>query len=178
MNVIDISGRKFGALEVIDASDLRTPQGHIIWRCRCECGEIILVSGGQLRRGGRKGCGCGAGYKKKGRKPGRDPKRSMREYRIWSDMIQKCTNRRDPRYKRYGGAGITVSERWRESFDNFFEDMGPRGVRKKFLVRIDHEQGYSKANCRWSTRQQSAGKPTASRRRGRRPRKNIKSSKR
>lgn len=169
--MIEMSGKRFGALTVIDATELRTDQGHIIWRCRCQCGEIVLASGGQLRRGARKGCGCGAGYKPRGRPPGRDPSRSRREYRIWADIIQRCHNRRDPRFKYYGGAGIEVCARWRESFDNFYDDMGPRGPRKKFLMRIDRTQGYSKTNCRWSMRIQRSDSSTAPRRRVKRRRK-------
>lgn len=74
-----------------------------------------------------------------------------REYRAYRDMLNRCYYEKHNRYPRYGGRGITVCERWLESFDNFVDDMGacPDGYQ---LDRKDNDAGYSKGNCRWATR--------------------------
>lgn len=73
-----------------------------------------------------------------------------RAYSSWAGMITRCTNPAAADYYRYGGRGITVDPSWRD-FAAFLADMGepPPGTS---LDRIDNDQGYSAANCKWSTR--------------------------
>src|SRR5690348_13336869 len=73
-------------------------------------------------------------------------------YRSWAGMKKRCDNPNDPKYPRYGGAGIRYDPRW-ASFDAFLEDMGERPPGTS-IDRIDNSGGYSKANCRWATHMQ------------------------
>lgn len=63
-------------------------------------------------------------------------------------MIQRCTNPKHRDYKRYGGRGISVCERWL-TFSNFLADMGekPKGAT---IERRDNDGRYEKRNCRWA----------------------------
>ena len=49
---IDLTGQVFGRLTAIEHV---TSKG---WRCRCECGTIKIVPGGNLRSGMTRSCGC------------------------------------------------------------------------------------------------------------------------
>lgn len=75
-----------------------------------------------------------------------------RLYWIWAAMIQRCHNPKNKQFANYGGRGITVCDRWRV-FKNFEADMGPRPAGKS-LDRINNNEGYSLANCRWTTSKQ------------------------
>jgi hypothetical protein len=67
-------------------------------------------------------------------------------------MIQRCTNPKQKSYATYGARGIAVCERWRQSFEAFYTDMGPRPSPKHTLERRNNNEGYSKENCSWETR--------------------------
>lgn len=71
-------------------------------------------------------------------------------YRSWDGMKQRCLNPKATGYKRYGGAGVAVCDRWLK-FENFLADMGerPEGTT---LDRINPERGYEPGNCRWADR--------------------------
>lgn len=40
---LDLAGIQLGHLTVLEATDHRSSQGSIIWRCRCDCGNEILL---------------------------------------------------------------------------------------------------------------------------------------
>lgn len=70
-------------------------------------------------------------------------------YRIWWNLIDRCYNSENPQFKSYGGRGIYVCDRWRESFQNFFDDMHPTYHEGLQVDRRNNNSGYTPINCRW-----------------------------
>ena len=54
--LVDLTGQKFGHLEVIERAGVTT-NGSVTWKCKCICGNIKNMSGVYLRKGA-KDCGC------------------------------------------------------------------------------------------------------------------------
>lgn len=79
------------------------------------------------------------------------------EYRAWRAMKVRCFNTNSQDYPNYGGRGITVCDRWRNSYENFLADMGRRPSARHSIDRYPDKNGnYERANCRWATPKEQA----------------------
>lgn len=74
-----------------------------------------------------------------------------KEYHTWATVCHRCTNPKHGSYKDYGAKGIKVCDRWLESFENFFADMGYAPSKKHSIDRIISKGNYEPSNCRWVT---------------------------
>lgn len=122
---------------------------RIVWLCFCECGAGVLVESNNLATGHIQSCGCLKAEHPNNQKHG---KCYTPEYKAWRGMKARCTNPHATNFKYWGGRGVSVCERWLNSFENFLFDMGPRPSRNHSLDRFPNPDGnYEPKNCRWAT---------------------------
>lgn len=145
-------GQKFGRYTIVSRAE--SSYGHIRWTCACECGKIKAVSQSDLLRGHIKSCGCYSADAARIRMTTHGMKHN-KIYIVWQNMKNRCNNVNTKDWQHYGGRGITVCDRWLESFENFYSDMGDLPFPKAEIDRIDNSQGYSPTNCRWVTHKEN-----------------------
>jgi len=77
-------------------------------------------------------------------------------YKAYNNMMQRCYNIKNNCYIYYGGRGIRVCDRWKESFVMFMIDMGDKPDIKHTLERVDVNKNYTPSNCIWATMKKQA----------------------
>lgn len=170
MKKIDLIGRVFYRLTVIGFAGVNARR-QSLWTCQCLCSKEVVVLSYSLRGGMTKSCGClnkekvltnslMHGHAKQ--------TKNTPEYRAWQHAKSRCFNPNVDNFQNYGGRGISMCERWLNSFENFLSDMGekPEPKHKYSIDREDNDGGYEPSNCKWKTLSEQA----KNRRKKRKPR--------
>lgn len=149
----DLSGHKFGYLEVISITDERK-HGKVVWLCKCACGKYTKVTSNNLQNGSTVSCGC---YNRKILKQSRTTHgmHDSRIYNIYICMKERCYNSKATSYMDYGGRGIKVCDEWLgiNGFTNFVNWAFSNGYDDNLTIdRINVNDDYKPSNCRWVTR--------------------------
>lgn len=149
-----LPGDRYGKLTALHETkpEVNAVRSMRRWVFKCDCGSTKTLRLSHVRAGVIASCGCGQpgtthGHAKSSGWSG--------TYHTWKCMRARCTNPRMSGYRYYGGLGIKVCDRWRDSFDAFLADMGERPDGHT-LDRIDPFGDYEPGNCRWATPTQQA----------------------
>jgi hypothetical protein len=170
--LIDLTGQRFGRLIAIERTAPLSKSREAWWRCFCDCGNTKITTSRYLRTGISSSCGCLASeltttrnrqtFTKHGEAAQITP-----EYMAWASMKSRCYNSKGKKYALYGGRGINICDRWRESFEAFLDDIGRRPSPNHSIDRYPNGDGnYEPGNVRWATySEQNANRRTYTRRR-------------
>jgi len=153
-------GEEFGLLTVLHETDRHPKSGRRRVMVQCKCGTVKPVVVKDLLGGYYRSCGC---YRATLLKEGLHSthrhwvnRRPNPEYQSWNQAKQRCHNPLDRSYPHYGAQGITMSEEFRNSYDAFYEHIGPRPHPDYSLDRIDNSKGYERGNIRWASRSEQS----------------------
>lgn len=147
------AGQKIGACIYLGQEYSKNWRRYALFEC--ECGEKFYSQIQKVKSGHTETCGCLriATVVNMNTTHGMS---DTEEYHIWVNMNQRCENPNNDRYADWGGRGIVVCERWKDSFENFFADMGKRPSSKHELDRIENDGNYEPNNCGWVTKKQQS----------------------
>lgn len=135
----DLTGNIYGELTVEKLHSKGTGK-PTLWTCLCTCGNRTNVQPNRLKVGKTTSCG---------HKKVTHGMYGTATYRSWNAMQQRCTNPASQHYHKYGGAGISMCDRW-ATFERFYEDMGDR-LGGTSLNRVLGSDVYSKETCEWAS---------------------------
>ena len=149
---IDMTGRVIGRLLVIEECG-RSSRGEVLWRCRCECGNEVIVRGDSLRNENTTSCGC-YNRERLAEVHTTHGMRKTRIYSVWGNMLRRVgviKGASEEEKRAYQDRGITVCDEW-IVFENFRDWALSHGYKEGLQIdRVNNDAGYCPENCRWVT---------------------------
>jgi len=146
---VNLTGNKYARLTVVDFAGSQGRKS--LWRCLCACGNEKIIRSDSLKSGSVKSCGCLSKEKTRERSTIHSGCGTA-EYVAWQSMKARCYSKNAVEYPNYGGRGVTVCGRWKNSFIDFLGYMGKKPKPEYSLDRINNDGVYEPGNCRWATK--------------------------
>lgn len=146
-------GDRFGRLVL--TGGVRFEGGRTRYEAQCDCGAVRWLHARVMRSGNTRSCGClhrdelsaASATHRRTKTP---------EFDIWCAAKARCFRPSHKDYKCYGARGIRMCDEWRDSFEAFYRDVGPRPHPALTLERINNDGNYEPGNVKWATRIEQA----------------------
>ena len=167
MGYKDYTGQKFNRLLVLE----RLPKyknGYTYYRCRCDCGNEIIVFSSAFVCGKTKSCGCYAKEKTRENMTTHGL-RGTQLYKVWAGIKDRTNPNNHNCKQNYRKLDIKMCKEWHDSFEAFYEwainngykeEKLPNGKNKYTIDRIDTYGDYEPSNCRWVTNKEQMNNQT------------------